>query len=254
MQIHMSAAGSLILFSLLAYSFSGYGSGAPGHRSTPTGDRSSNGWGFRAAEMPVTRSILLSARPRRWTWREFEARGNVVTGWAVEQLEIDSDDFLLFRGAAYGRYFALMPEGKIQRSRFAQVDYEEPEQSNLLWLATSLKGSKEVNLRSGNGDTGLDVRWTVEAVPMSTTPSLLPAPVAVSLAVPSNSNFWIFVLEAQALDVYLFVSVFSRTAKCDYCFSPILGSILCQESNFYRSKFFLTSHFISVVQTLTADP
>lgn len=174
--------------------------------------------------------------------------------WAVEQLEIDSDDFLLFRGAAYGRYFALMPEGKIQGSHFAQVDYEEPEQSNLLWLATSLKGSKEVNLRSGNGDTGLDVRWTVEAVPMGTTPPLLPAPVAVSLAVPSNSNFWIFVLEAQALDVYLFVSVFSRTAKCDYCFSPILGSILCQESNFYRSKFFLTSHFISVVQTLTADP
>jgi len=118
--------------------------------------------------------------------------------WAVEQQEIDGDDFLLFRGAAYGRYFALMLEGKIQGSRFAQVDYEEPKQSNLLWLATSLKGSKEVNLRSGNGDTGLDVRWTIEAVPMSTTPPLLTAPAAVSLAVPS---------------------------------------ILCQEYNFCRSKF-----------------
>ncbi|XP_066373229.1 uncharacterized protein [Miscanthus floridulus] len=39
--------------------------------------------------------------------------------WAVEQLEIDGDDFLLFRGAAYGRYFALMPEGKIRGSHFA---------------------------------------------------------------------------------------------------------------------------------------
>jgi hypothetical protein len=96
------------------------------------------------------------------------------------------------------------------------------------------------------------MHWKVETIPTSPNPPAL-ARTPVSSHVPTplllctprfGFSHWFgrsrvlgwslqFQLaEAPALHVSLLESVFPRTAKCDYCFSAVLGSILCQDYHY----------------------
>lgn len=100
--------------------------------------------------------------------------------WAVHHLVRSDTTFLLLRGAAYGKYFAMRLDHTNEGSRFIQCNYDTHDQDNLLWRVTTLEGTDEIELNSIHGDTRLNLLWNVEIIPTSPGP-----PVVVSSPTPS---------------------------------------------------------------------
>ncbi|CAN6202430.1 unnamed protein product [Urochloa humidicola] len=108
-------------------------------------------------------------------------RASLNTAWAVHRLERVGVTYVLLRGAAYGRYLALLPEPAPPGNPsvyIAQSVYETPIPVSLMWdVLPAGNGGDDVNLRHVEYVSFVLPRLTVESIPARQVPPDLPVEI-----------------------------------------------------------------------------
>ncbi|CAN6172629.1 unnamed protein product [Urochloa humidicola] len=121
----------------------------------------------------------LHADEDGWGVSQSPHRASLNTAWTVHRLERIGVTYVLFHGAAYGRYLALLPEpappGHPVVRRPAQSVYDTPIQGNLMWnVHPAADGSDDVDLRHVEHGAFLMPRFVVEPIPARLLPPDFP--------------------------------------------------------------------------------
>ncbi|CAL5044441.1 unnamed protein product [Urochloa decumbens] len=120
-------------------------------------------------------------------------RASLNAAWMVERLQRGGINYALLRGAAYGRYLALVPaQPGLLRCGVVQRPYEDPEQDDVLWEVAPVRAEErggDVFIRhcrqtpsylgvavGNNVDPTPSTYWMVDVLFPRLVPPALPAP------------------------------------------------------------------------------